>query len=201
MSKKILSIVLALVMVLAMSTVALVSVSADLADLPEKAEGTKRYFFYMPEQWKNDYAYTAGIYWWEGTDACSAWPGYEATPADVDGVYYYDVPADVTTIIWNNYLDGGTDMTLPIYQAAVQTKNIGSEYYEPGESDNYPDGLDDVIGFDGMIYVTDFSKTEISDYSGKMTYAGEWCYYYGNGEYGFSPVEGDGEVFTDPAFN
>ena len=70
MSKKIISVLLALVMVLAMGTVALVSVSADLATLPEVAEGCNRYFFYMPPQWYNDYAETAGIYWWENTGAC-----------------------------------------------------------------------------------------------------------------------------------
>ena len=197
MSKKIISVLLALVMVLAMGTVALVSVSADLADLPEVADGCNRYFFYLPDQWKNDYTEVAGIYWWEGTDACTTWPGYEANAADVDGVYYYDVPQDVTTIIWNNYLDGGTDKTLDIYKAAVQTKNIGCEYYDIGESENYPDGTET---FDGMIYVTDMLLTEESPYSGKLTFAGEWCYYYGNGEYGFTPEKGD-VVFTDQAFN
>ena len=197
MSKKILSVLLALVMVLAMSTVALVSVSADLADLPEVADGCYRYFFYMPEQWKNDYTEVAGIYWWEGTDACTSWPGYEAYPADVDGVYYYDVPMDVTTIIWNNFLDGGTDKTLDIYTAAVQTVNIGCEYYDAGESDNYPEGTDD---FDGMIYVTDTKKIDVNPFSGKQTFGGEWAYYYGNGEYGFAEEKG-AEVMTDPAFN
>ncbi len=193
MSKKIISVLLAVVMVLAMGTVALVSVSADLADLPEVADGCNRYYFYLPENWKNDYAYTAGIYWWEGTDAHGAWPGIEAVPGDIDGVYYYDVPQDVTSIIWNNFLDGGTDPTLPIYTAAIQTVNIGTEYYDPGESDNYPEGTD---SFDGMIYVTDFDKIDVNPYSGKMTVGGEWYYYYGNGEYGFAPVKGEGEIFT-----
>ena len=197
MSKKIISIVLALVMVLAMSTVALVSVSADLSDLPEKAEGTKRYFFYMPPQWQNEYAYTAGIYWWEGTDACSAWPGYVANETGVEGVYYYDVNVDVTTIIWNNAIDGGTDDTQAIYTAAYQTKNIGSEYYDVDESVNYPEGTDN---FDEMIYVVDESKTEVNDYSGKSTFAGEWFYYYGNGEYGFTPEKGD-VYFNQRSYN
>ena len=198
MSKKIISVLLAVVMVLAMGTVALVSVSADLADLPEVAEDCYRYYFYLPEDWKNDYAYTAGIYWWEGTGAHAAWPGQEADPADHEGVYYCDVPQDVTTIIWNNFLDGGTDRTLPIYQAAIQTVNIGSEYYDAGESDNYPEGTD---SFDGMIYVTDNEKIDINPFSGKMTVGGEWYYYYGNGEYGFTPVRGDGEIFTDDVTN
>ena len=198
MSKKIISVLLALVMVLAMGTVALVSVSADLATLPELEDGYYRYFFYMPPQWENDYAYTAGIYWWEGDGACDTWPGYEANAADHDGVYYYDVPVNVTTIIWNNYLDGGTDKTLDIYTAAVQTCNIGSEYYEPDENINIPEGTDD---FNGMIYVTDMNMIDTNPYSGKQTYAGQWCYYYGDGKYGFTEVEGEGEVFDAPAFN
>ena len=49
MSKKILSIVLALVMLLTMGTVALVSVSADLATIPEQPADTYRYYFYSRE--------------------------------------------------------------------------------------------------------------------------------------------------------
>ncbi len=186
MSKKLMSVILVAVLVLTMGTVAMASVSAD--ELPAKADSDNRYYFYMPETWANEYATTAGIYWWEGTDACSAWPGYVANPTDVEGVYYYDVNKDVTTIIWNNAIDGGTDMEQPIYTAAYQTKNIGSEYYDPDESVNYPNGTD---SFDGMIYVVDTSKTEINDFSQKTTFAGEWFYYYGNGEYGFTPEKGD----------
>ncbi|MBR2724300.1 MAG: hypothetical protein IKB72_02540, partial [Ruminococcus sp.] len=152
MSKKILSIVLALVMLLTMGTVALVSVSADLATIPEQPADTYRYYFYLPEKWLNDSTATtgntAGIYWWEGTDACGSWPGYQANKADVDGIYYYDVPTDVTTILWNNFFDGGADVYAPYYKDAVQTRNIGTEYYDAGESDLYPEGTEN---FDGMI--------------------------------------------------
>ncbi len=203
MSKKIISVLLALVMVLAMGTVALVSVSADLASLPEKPDNTKRYFFYMPDQWlDNDYAETAGIYWWEGTDAHSAWPGIAANKADHDGVYYYDVPSDVTKIIWNNLVDGGREPSLPIYQAAVQTVNVSSEYYDPGDSDVYPDGIPEEEGFDGMIYVTDCAQKSYDPFGGKLTYGGEWYYYYGDGEYGTAKNKADAEVvYSDPAFN
>ena len=186
MSKKLMSVILVAVLVLSMGTVAMASVSAD--ELPAKADGYNRYYFYMPENWYNEYATTAGIYWWEGTDACSAWPGYVANETDVEGVYYYDVHSDVTTIIWNNAIDGGTDDTQAIYTAAYQTKNIGSEYYDVDESVNYPEGTPN---FDEMIYVVDSSKTEVNEYSGKSTFAGEWFYYYGNGEYGYTPTKGD----------
>ena len=186
MSKKLMSVILVAVLVLSMGTVAMASVSAD--ELPAKPDGYNRYYFYMPESWYNEYATTAGIYWWEGTDACSTWPGYVANPTGVEGVYYYDVCQDVTTIIWNNAIDGGTDTEADIYTLAVQTKNIGSEYYDAGESVNYPDGTPN---FDEMIYVIDENKTEVNEFNGKMVYAGEWFYYYGNGEYGFTAEKSD----------
>jgi len=186
MSKKLMSVILVAVLVLSMGTMAMASVSAD--ELPEKPDGYNRYYFYMPESWLNDYATTAGIYWWEGTDACTSWPGYEAKPTSVEGVYYYDVCQDVTMIIWNNAIDGGTDPSAEIYTAAYQIKDLGCEYYDPDESVNYPNGTD---SFDEMIYVVDESKTDVNGFSGKSTFAGEWFYYYGNGEYGFTPEKGD----------
>ena len=159
---------------------------------PSTPDETNRYYFYMPDEWKNEYTDTAGIYWWEGTDACLAWPGYTANKADADGVYYYDVPTDVTTVIWNNNIDGGSDKTQDIYKASAQTINIGTEYYDPGESDNYPEGTD---SFDGMIYVIDPTLDITSPPNSKYTGEGEWYYYYGNGEYGFTPEKGE-EFFT-----
>ena len=201
MSKKILSIVLALVMVLAMGAVAF-TVSAGLSDLPEQPADTYRYYFYMPDEWLNDSTATtgntAGIYWWEGTDAHGGWPGIAANKADAPGVYYYDVPTDVTTIIWNNFFDGGADATAEYYADAIQTRNIGTEYYDPGESDLYPEGTEN---FDGMIYVTDFEIYDYNDYSKKLQFGGEWFYYYGDGEYGTSPVKGESEVYSDYATN
>ncbi len=159
---------------------------------PIPSQSTNTYYFYMPDGWRNTYANTAGIYWWEGTDACSSWPGYEANKTDDDGVYCYNVPKDVTCIIWNNHLDGGSDMSNPLYKASVQTENIACDQYKPGENDNYPDGVE---SFDNMIYVIDPFKTSIDEYSGKMTYTGEWYYYYGDGLCGFTQKKGDGEIF------
>ncbi|MBR3987684.1 MAG: hypothetical protein IKK10_00070 [Clostridia bacterium] len=154
--------------------------------------GTKRYYFYYPEIWEavgNEK--NAGIYWWSGTDTPKSWPGHQAKKADVEGVFYYDVPKDVTAIIWNNFIDGGMDPNAEVYVLAEQTKNICSEYYEAGDSDTYPDGLE---SFDGMIFVADL--TNETQMSVKNPYAGEWYYYYGNGEYGITPEKGD-KVYTD----
>ncbi|MBQ8795566.1 MAG: hypothetical protein IJZ54_04000 [Clostridia bacterium] len=155
--------------------------------LPEKPDGTNRYFFYMPEYWKenNPYTQTVGIYWWEGTDNCgiNGWPGYEAKKADVEGVYYYDVPKDVSTIIWSNFVDGGMDDTQDIYTLDYHTDNINSEFYLPGESELYPNGTE---SYDDMIYVLDLSKTTVNELSDKKLFLGEWFYYYGGGEYGLA---------------
>lgn len=177
MTRKITSFTLVLLLILSLCTLSFGTVSADVSDLPDVAEGCNRYFFLMPDELSNEYTDTAGIYWWEGTDACTSWPGYEAHKADADNVYYYDVPKDVEVIIWNNNLDGGADNTQDIYYHAIQTVNIGTVCYDKGENEYYPDG---VPSFDGMIFVIDFDKIM----AGKLYLDGDWFYYYGNGEYG-----------------
>ena len=150
--------------------------------------GTNRYYFYKPGPWlDNKYSDTVGIYWWDGTDACTSWPGYEAKKTDFEGVYYYDVPKDVTTIIWNNFLDGGMDPEADVYHYAYQTNNIPCEYYDPEECVLYPEGNE---SFDGMIFVCN-TMIYVSDLSAKTTYNGTWYYYYGNGEYGITPEKGE----------
>ncbi len=150
-----------------------------------KPDGTNRYYFYLPDQWINEYAYTAGIYWWEGSISGEYWPGNMANSAGVDGVYYYDVATDTPTIIWNNYLDGTTDTTSDIYKKALQTIDI------PVSGGNY----------DSMIFVVDLSQENINSYNGKVTYGGEWFYYYGSGQYGNAPTKAEAdEIFTDKSF-
>lgn len=169
-------------------------VQTDISALPEKSEGTNRYFFCMPEKlWieGNPYTQTAGIYWWEGTDACESWPGHEAKPTGFENIYYYDVPQDVTTIIWNNFVNGGTDPDAEIYTADYKTITINTEFYYDYESELYPNGTE---SFDNMIYVLDPSQTEVNEYSGRSTFRGEWFYYYGNGEYGLAENKADTDV-------
>ena len=163
---------------------------------------TYRYYFYMPDEWLNESTATtgntAGIFWWDGTNGYNVWPGVPAKKGDVEGVYYYDVPTDVTNIVWNNYFDGGNDIYAPYYPDDIQTVQINVQFYWPDESELYPDGLDN---FDGMIYVVDFTRYDYNDYSGKIVFYGEWFYYYGNGEYGTSKVRGESEIYTDSALN
>ncbi|MBQ2944931.1 MAG: dockerin type I repeat-containing protein [Ruminococcus sp.] len=182
---------------------------------------TKTYYFLMPNgsngelgddetsdfygkyanDWYKEVTTTPGIYWWGSSIADpTAWAGY--LPSGVDendpDVFYANVPAAVTTIIWNNGIDGGLDTTLDIYYKAAQTVNIGAEYYEAGESDNYPDGTET---FDGMIYVIDPDLISISDFSLKEQCGGEWYYYYGNGCYGFTPDGTEADCLRDDHFD
>ncbi|MBE6824445.1 MAG: hypothetical protein E7513_03760 [Ruminococcaceae bacterium] len=161
-----------------------------------------RYYFLMPNgsngelgdngeyapSWYNEFTGTAGIYWWDsGVADPAAWIGYipnkcanQITEADI---YYADVPVDVTGVVWNNGVNGGMDDTQDIYYKAAQSVNVGTEYYDPGESDYYPDGTEN---FNGMIYVIDPDLVDVNELSLKQTCGGEWYYYYGSGCYGIT---------------
>ncbi len=216
MTKKLISLLTAAMLVISMAVFALPSVSAAVDEngcyVPSEDiitdVGTNRYYFYMPSEWiSDDYKEEtshAGIYWWgnglgyidDVTNDFLEWPGYLTQKGDVEGVFYVDCPADVTTIIWNNHFNGGADPNNPVFKLTAETIAIGAEYYDPGESDLYPDGTDN---FDNMIYVCDHTLTYVNDF-GQKIYRGEWYYYYGNGQYGTHPTleeaEAAGEVFT-----
>ena len=201
--KKMLSFILSLMLILSIFTVMPVSAQSNETEilgpsvndstLPEIAEGCNRYFFYMPKIWENEYTQTAGIYWWEGTGAHESWPGVEANKADVEGLYYYDVPKDVWAVIWNNFLDGGMNFDSPEYKAAQRSGYVCTEYYEAGESPLYPEGLE---SFNNMVYVINFDECNCNDLVEPHTFGGDWYYYYGNGEYGTTPEKGE-VVYTE----
>ena len=203
---------------------------------PDASVETNRYYFYMPQEWYNEYTNTAGVYWWEGTDACGdvidgsgyslRWPGYKLNESNEDDIFYIDCPKDVPIIVWNNYLDGGTDTTLPIYTLACQARDAAVEFYSDGDSDMYPTEFFEYVEesfygdkaalgeyadnffmdteydagmsftMDNMIYVVDPKLTEVI-YDGKLIYSGEWYFYYGNGEYGNYPLKADAEHYGE----
>lgn len=222
MKKKVLAIMLTVAMLATMITVATVSVSAKTnADgtytKTDETTETYRYFFVLPDEWLNTYTAetgdSVGIYWFDGTDSCGsladpnagpAWPGYKAYKAGDSKVnlWYCDVPTDVTTVIFNNYVDGGTDKSDPKFLAATQTVNIGSEYYDAGENEHYPDGT---ANFNNMCFVVDpENKQESPVTPGKFTYGGEWMYYHNEGVFDYNaegeePTETPGPTTpTDP---
>ena len=164
---------------------------------------TNRYYFLMPNgsngdkgddpslstygqfapTWYNDFTDTAAIYWWDTSKLHpSSWIGYVAMRGDAEDIYYADVPTFVTGINWNNGVDGGIDSTDPKYHKAAESVSIGVEFYDRGESPNYPDGI---ASFDGMIYVVNPNKVSTREFSQSQICEGEWYYYYGDGHYGF----------------
>ena len=234
--KKLLSIILAIVMVASTFAVVASAYSWDDPDILTVDEAldlyefdwgerpeTNKYYFLMPDGTNGEkgdnpelesngkYAptwykltttgelatSTAGIYWWDsGVADPAAWIGYIASGSEEcdPNIYYANVPVDVTTIVWNNAVDGGLDETDPIYKCAAQSVNIGSEYYDAGESPNYPDGTE---SFDGMIFVIDPDLVMKADASDQMTCGGEWYYYYGNGCYGFTADGSEADCLRD----
>ena len=164
---------------------------------PSQVTETRRYYFIMPEDWKNEYAETCGIYWWYGTDPADPWPGYTANKTEFENIYYCDVPVDVSEFIWNNAFLGLEDLGDYYLE---QTERILTKYYEAGESKYYPNGIDAETGFDNMIYILDPKRTiEESVYASYIPYVGEWYYYYGDGTYSWYPTKDEavkaGKVF------
>ena len=184
------SISLILVFLTFLGTVGSTSVFAE----PVK---TNRYYFYMPESWRNEYnsAYDgasldscrAGIYWWDGSSKPENWTGYVIADRETaeSNIFRADVPADVTKIIFNNTVNAVVNPELRDY--AYQTSDICSENYAPGDDDYgfYPDGIKN---FNNMIYVVDpdFESTT-SELPKTNIRRGEWFYYYGDGAYGIYP--------------
>lgn len=202
----------------------------DFTYTPGEGVETYTYYFAMPKEWYNGSSATtgdvAGIYWWEGTDPCGAvdgsggsrpWPGYVADKV-TENIFSCQVPTDVSTIIWNNNVDGGTDKTLPKYLEACQGPNTGSEYASEGDFDLWDDmdgfweematatknGDETVLGsyknnffmdgddvnftFDNMIYIIDL-ENKGETFEGKPVYLGQWYFYYGGTEYGAYPTK------------
>ncbi|MGN1433316.1 MAG: leucine-rich repeat protein [Ruminococcus sp.] len=234
--KKFTSIFLSVLLAFSVTAVSFESVSAVVDEngcyAPgDNVEATYRYYFAMPNSWLNEYTDTAGVYWWSGIDACNGidgsggtvtWPGYKAQidyfVTEYYGVYYIDCPTDVPTIVWNNYVDGGTDKNNPVYSAAKQAKDANVEFCSDGDSDLYStewfeemeesyNGDKDLFGeyvdnffydeeygcgfsfvYDNMIYVLDPDKTS-EIFDGKKIYGGDWYFYYGNGQFGTYPTK------------
>ena len=171
MTKKLISMLLSIAMVLSVAVVGISGVYAAIDNdgryVPSKGvTETHRIYFFMPESWKSEEfnATEAGAYWWSGTDACEAkdssvhgapWPGYKMQVADADAnIFYIDLPSDVPNIIFNNCLNGGEreedaetgnvtyQYSKEQFEAAAQTKDATCQYYSDGDDDYYDNMLD-----------------------------------------------------------
>ena len=168
MTKKIMSMILSIAMVLSIAVVGISGVSAavdsDGRYVPSEGVETHRIYFAMPNSWKSAKygADSAGIFWWNGSDADGfvegterlAWPGYKMQVADAESnLYYVDLPTDVIAVIFNNALNGGErivddygnvtyEFSEGQFMAANQTADIISGSYSEGDDDYYDNMLD-----------------------------------------------------------
>ena len=126
---------------------------------------TQHLMFAMPGAWQNELTKdprcggAAGCYWWSGFDTPDArfghgWPGYKTVKVEEEGVenlFAIDVPTywngdngNATMIIWNNYLDSGTETDPaknPFYRASAQTRDFAGQYYSKDDEHEYYDEL------------------------------------------------------------
>lgn len=183
MKKKLVSLLLAGSVVASMAAIASVSASAIIDEngcyAPgDNVEATYRYYFALPSTWLSNYSDTAGIYWANGTDACNAvdgtggtlrWPGYKAQRDDYSsnnyGLYYVDCPTDVPYVVWNNYVNGGTDKEAPVYLTAKQTNDAKTEGYCDGDADIY-----DTEWFEEMYESFTGDKAKLGDFADNFFY-------------------------------
>ena len=126
------------------------------------------------------------VYWYDMKDCPNpdSWVGYRVEKGDAHGIYYADVPVNVTELIWNNGLF--YEMDDERFSLAQSSCLIGCEYYEPGENMFYPAGIED---FDNMICIINPDRE--SDLPEEPdVYGVVWYYYYGDGHYGLcAPVD------------
>ena len=156
-SKKLLAIILVVLIAVSALSVSLfatsATVNADGTYTPTNpATKTRKVYCAMPGAWINEGSHTTGdsigCYWWSGTDAAGAldgsggllaWPGYRADKVTdqegIENLFSMQVPTDVNTVVWNNYLCGGT-----------------KDQYDKGEAPYFYDDLqtaDTPIGING----------------------------------------------------
>ena len=166
-------------------------------------------YFKMPtsgeHSWANEYneldgVNWAGIYWWQGSKKLDPWPGAKMTLVDAEqGIFSANVPYEsdeLTNIIFNNAVDGGTVKTTPQYAAAQQTVNVNCQGADPEEFDTIPEGTA-TDNFDGCIFICKPAEVTTSEYSGKETFFGDWYFYYGDGCYGMYSMSSDHFTYVD----
>ena len=167
---------------------------------PPQGVECNRYFFQMVrdvvdekgvnQNWYTFNNATATCYWWDGEYACESWQkSYQMKAAGLPDIYYIDVPTNVGTIIFSNGIDGGPapaegEEAGPNWGKNCQTVNIGSEYYEPGENPNYPEGT---TSFNNMIYIVDVNNVTLNELSQAPTCGGEWRYLHADGTIDYTP--------------
>ena len=114
---------------------------------PSEGVETYKYYFAKPWGWDNDSTAennnVPGVYWWDASDSPDdvfdrGWPGYELDREDgYDNLWSVSVPKEAEIVVFNNYLDGGTDTTQSVFLDAIQCKQKNVQFNCEGDSDNY----------------------------------------------------------------
>lgn len=151
--KKLTSLFLALTLVILMAALSVGNTSAAVDEngyyVPEEGESTNRYYFAMPNTWRNKYTDTAGVYFVPTAETCGfvegkepiSWPGYKAY---FDGyksyaysIYYVDCPTDIEFIVWNNYIKSGATDDTAMSDAEKQSDGVNTEFCSLYDYDIY----------------------------------------------------------------
>lgn len=151
--KKLTSLFLALTLVILMAALSVGNTSAAVDEngcyVPEEGESTNRYYFAMPNTWRNKYTDTAGVYFVPTAETCGfvegkepiSWPGYKAY---FDGyksyaysIYYVNCPTDIEFIVWNNYIKSGATDDTAMSDAEKQSDGVNTEFCSLYDYDIY----------------------------------------------------------------
>lgn len=151
--KKLTSLFLALTLVILMAALSVGNTSAAVDEngyyVPEEGESTNRYYFAMPNTWRNKYTDTAGVYFMPTAETCGfvegkepiSWPGYKAY---FDGyksyaysIYYVNCPTDIEFIVWNNYIKSGATDDTAMSDAEKQSDGVNTEFCSLYDYDIY----------------------------------------------------------------
>lgn len=151
--KKLTSLFLALTLVILMAALSVGNTSAAVDEngyyVPEEGESTNRYYFAMPNTWRNKYTDTAGGYFVPTAETCGfvegkepiSWPGYKAY---FDGyksyaysIYYVNCPTDIEFIVWNNYIKSGATDDTAMSDAEKQSDGVNTEFCSLYDYDIY----------------------------------------------------------------
>lgn len=151
--KKLTSLFLALTLVILMAALSVGNTSAAVDEngcyVPEEGESTNRYYFAMPNTWRNKYTDTAGVYFVPTAETCGfvegkepiSWPGYKAYfngyKSYAYSIYYVDCPTDIEFIVWNNYIKSGATDDTAMSDAEKQSDGVNTEFCSLYDYDIY----------------------------------------------------------------
>lgn len=151
---------------------------------------TNRVYFKMPavDNWYSAYGVYDGLYypdvfWWNGSVTPQSYPGYRANVDDYhQGIYYADVPGDVTNVIFNNGCTA--EQAEQDYNLLNQSAHLNLEGAWADDYDTLPEGSPNEDNMDGCIFVYNPDAATPTSVLTYPIYYFDPYIYYGNGCYG-----------------